>query len=101
MKRFKFFAMATLALGIAAPATLSAQDWRDVRHDDARVDNMRDDMARDQARLNEDLRCGRYEAAARDRRDLARDRAALTAQERDIRHDRYEGRYSSYRRDWR
>ena len=92
MKRFKFFALAALALGIAAPATLSAQDWRDVRHDYARVDRMRDDMARDRARLNEDIRCGRTQAAASDARDLARDQSALAAQQRDIRHDRYDWR---------
>ena len=94
MKRFKFFALATLALGIAGPATLSAKDWRDVRHDYARVDSMRDDMARDQARLNEDIRCGRTEAAARDARDLARDQHNLQYQRRDIRQDvRYSRNY--------
>ena len=112
MKRFQYFAMAALALGIAAPATLSAQDWRDYRHDYARSyrmsddvsrdyarsDRMIDDMSRDQARLNEDIRCGRSEAAARDARDLARDQRAYAAQQRDIRHDQY-NRYRRY--DWR
>ena len=87
MKRFKFFALATLALGIAGPATLSAQDWRDTRHDYARVDSMRDDMARDQARLQEDIRCGNSEAAARDARDLAKDQHNTQYQRRDIRQD--------------
>jgi hypothetical protein len=105
MKRFQFFALAALALGIAAPATLSAQDGRDLRHDYARVDRMRDDMARDQARLNEDIRCGRQAAAARDAADLARDQRALAAQQRDIRRDqnyRYDrGRNTNYRYGWR
>lgn len=92
MKRFKFFALATLALAIAGPATLSAQDWRDVRHDYARVNSMRDDMARDQARLQEDIRCGRTEAAARDARDLARDQHNVQAQRTDIRRDYRNGR---------
>jgi hypothetical protein len=97
MKRFKFFALATLALGIAGPATLAARDLRDVRHDYARVDSMRDDMARDRARLQEDIRCGRTEAAARDARDLARDQKAMQWQRRDIRQD---NRYS-YTRSYR
>jgi hypothetical protein len=97
MKRFKFFALATLALGIAGPATLAARDLRDVRHDYARVDSMRDDIARDQARLQEDIRCGNAEAAARDARDLARDQKIMQWQRRDIRQDNR----SSYTRAYR
>jgi len=74
-----------LAAGLAA-----AQGWRDIRQDYARADAIRADIARDQARLNEDIRCGRREAAWRDRADINRDRARLDAQYRDIRHDRYE-----------
>lgn len=93
MKRFQFFAIAALAVGMAAPATLSAQDWRDLHHDYARSDRMSDDMARDQARLNEDIRCGRTEAAAEDARDLARDQRAYASQQSDIQRDQYRSPY--------
>ena len=62
-------------------------DYRDLSGDYARVNAMRADIARDRARLNEDIRCGREAAAARDAADLARDQRALEAQLRDIRHD--------------
>jgi hypothetical protein len=88
MRYSKMFAWAALAAGMAlSTATARAED---LRHDYARVDRLRADMARDQYRLNEDIRCGRREAAARDRRDLARDQRALDYQLRDIRHDRAE-----------
>jgi len=87
MTHTKLFALAALAAGMAFPAAA-----RDIDHDYARVDRMRSDIARDRARLNEDIRCGRTAAASRDAADLARDQRALDAQYRDIRHDR---------RDWR
>jgi hypothetical protein len=92
----KYFAGFALATGMlfAGASTASAQEWRDLRHDYRRVDAMRDDIARDRARLNEDIRCGRQAAAARDAADLARDQRALNYQVRDIRRD-------EYRRDWR
>jgi hypothetical protein len=92
-------------LMVGAVATLSARDWdddwrgrdyqrhdlrhdyRDLRGDYARVNAMRADIARDRTRLNEDIRCGREAAAARDAADLAHDQRALEAQLRDIRHD--------------
>jgi hypothetical protein len=83
------------------------EDYRDMRQDYARVDYMRADIARDRARLDEDIRCGRQEAAARDAADLARDQRALNAQIRDIRHDRNDAYWdrrdirSDYRRSWR
>jgi hypothetical protein len=98
-----FGVLAGLAVGAAG--TLSAHDWddewhgrdhrrQDLRHDYrdlsgdyARVNAMRADIARDTSRLNEDIRCGREAAAARDAADLARDQRALEAQLRDIRHD--------------
>jgi hypothetical protein len=105
-----------LAVGMATAgvSTLSAQEWRspyvdhrdiaadhrDVNRDYARVNAIRADIARDQARLNEDIRCGRRQAAYRDRLDLARDNAQLNAQLRDIRHDRNDIR-RDYDRDWR
>ena len=91
MTHTKLFALAALAAGMALPA--AAQEWRDVRSDYARVSRMQADIARDRARLNEDIRCGRTAAASRDAADLARDQRALDAQYRDIRHDQ--------RRDWR
>ena len=63
-------------------------DRRDLRQDYARVDRMRNDIARDRARLNEYIRCGRSQAAAEQARDLARDQHRLDAQLRDIRRDR-------------
>ena len=106
-------------LVVGAVGTLSARDWddswrgrdyqrQDLRHDYrdlssdyTRVNAMRADIVRDRARLNEDIRCGRQAAAARDAADLARDQRALQAQLRDIRHDRHDiYRDESYRR-WR
>lgn len=106
MRYTKYLAGLALAGAMLFPgaAALSAQDWRDMRHDYNRADRMSDDMARDQARLNEDIRCGRQEAAARDARDLARDQRAYAAQVRDIRRDQYRGPWrdrDDYRRDWR
>jgi hypothetical protein len=91
----------TKTMLVAALATpMFAQDRGDLRRDYRNVDAMRADIARDRARLNEDIRCGRQAAAARDAADLARDQRALDAQVRDIRHDRRE--YREYRdRDWR
>ena len=101
-----FGVLAGLAVGAAG--TLSARDWddswhgrdyqrQDLRHDYwdlsgdyARVNAMRADIARDRARLQEDIRCGREAAAAREAADLARDQRALEAQLRDIRHDQHE-----------
>ena len=101
-----FGLLAGLAAGAAG--TLSARDWddwwrgrdyqrQDLRHDYrdlggdyARVNAMRADIARDRAWLNEDIRCGRQAAAARDSADLARDQRALDTQLRDIRHDQHE-----------
>jgi hypothetical protein len=62
-------------------------DYRDLSGDYTRVNAMRADIVRDRARLNEDIRCGREAAAARDAADLARDQRSLEAQLRDIRHD--------------
>ena len=103
MTHTKLFAGLLLAAVMALPAT--AQDWgyrheqyRDLRRDYARVERLRADIARDRARLDEDIRCGRSRAASRDAADLARDQRALEAQLRDIHHDRRElreGYYSS------
>jgi len=96
--RNKLFARCALAVGLMAlpgASLLSAAGWdngRDLRQDYARVDRLRDNIARDRARMNEDIRCGRRAAAAADSRDLARDQRALDSQYRDIRHDRYDWR---------
>ena len=95
MKYTKFFGLVIAAAAMALPA--AAQDWRDMNHDYARVNRMQADVARDRARLNEDIRCGRSNAAARDAADLARDQRALAAQQREIRHDQR----NAYYRDWR
>src|SRR5690242_16991259 len=98
MKYTKYFAGFALAVGLlaAGTTTASAQDWRgrnfvreDARQDNRRIAEMREHIARDRARLNEDIRRGRRQAAARDAADLARDERALQAMMRDARYDRY------------
>ena len=97
MRYTKLFALAAMAAGMAlSTATARAEepywdvhhDRQDLRRDYARVDRMRADIARDQYRLNEDIRRGRSYAARRDAADLSRDQRALDHQLRDIRHDR-------------
>jgi hypothetical protein len=115
MRYTKLFGWALLAAGIAFTGTAAnAQPayWdhyqdRDMRHDQrdlgadyARVNRMQADIARDQARLNEDIRCGRRGAAAAQAADLARDQRALNNQLRDIRHDRRDLNHD-YRNSWR
>lgn len=102
MRRFKSFHLLAAAAVLAVGAgTLSAADSRDIDHDRrdirgdyrdmradyARVNDLEADIARDRARLNEDIRCGRQGAASRDAADLARDQRALDALRRDIRRD--------------
>ena len=69
MKKMKWFAGMALAVGMGfagAPALSAAQpDWRDnygnrwdLRSDYVRIDQLRADVARDRARLDEDIRCG-------------------------------------------
>src|SRR6516165_9819889 len=102
----KSFAAFALAAGMLAAytSTASAQEWRDryyqrqdLRSDYHRLDAMRDHIARDRARLDEDIRCGRQDAAAREAADLARDQRALQYQTRDTRNDQYGYRYNSWR----
>ena len=83
-------ALAALAAGLLfSTSTAKAEDdyRRDLRHDYARANRLRADIARDQYRLDRDLRCGRPYAAQAQARDIARDRHALDRQMRDIRHD--------------
>lgn len=108
MRYTKWFASIALAGGMAVAGSgiASAQDWDHVDHDYARIQRMRNDIARDRARLDEDIRCGRQEAAARDAADLARDQRALRAQRadvrRDVRRNQYrDSYYRGYNGDWR
>ena len=94
----RLLAMAAVAAGLVlSSATAKAGDpyWdrRDLRHDYARADRLRDDIARDRWRREEDLRRGRVRAAERQTRDIARDERALRNQMRDIRRDRRDLRH--------
>jgi hypothetical protein len=121
MRYSKWFLWLALAVGVALPgaSTLAAQDgygrdiyrdradlrgdYRDLSHDYDRVNRLRADIARDQSRLNEALRCGRNWEARRIARDIERDRRALGWQVRDIRRDQsdvYRDR-RDLRRDYR
>ena len=77
MRYTKWFASIALAAGMAVAGTTaaSAQDWRDVRRDSSRVDRMNADIARDRARLNEDIRL-RPSAGCRAGRSRSRSRPA-------------------------
>jgi len=63
---------------------------------------MHGEIARDHARLNEDMRRGRWDAVRRDRFELSRDQRALDEMLRSARYDRRDlnnDRYSNgYRR---
>lgn len=89
MRRAKWLASMLLAGGMAAAGTAvaSAQEWDHVDRDYARIEHMRNDIAHDRARLDEDIRCGRQDAAARDAADLARDQRRLQAQRADVHRD--------------
>src|SRR5215831_2238267 len=99
MRYSKLFVWLALAGGMAVPgaSTLSAQEYygrnyvsRDMARDYNNADRLRADIARDQARWDEAMRCGRRREANAIARDIARDRQALYNQMRDIRHDRRE-----------
>jgi hypothetical protein len=94
------------AMALSGASTLAAQDgygrdiyrdradlrgdYRDLAHDYDHANRLRADIARDQWRLNEALRCGRNGQAAQIARDINRDRRALDWQRRDIRRDQYD-----------
>jgi hypothetical protein len=59
----------------------------DLRHDYRQAHRLREDIERDQARLDQAYRWGRYGEAAAIRRDLGRDYRRLRALHRDIRRD--------------
>jgi hypothetical protein len=82
MRYSKHFAGFALAAGLmlSGASVVSAADWRDSyqgRQEFRRDGRLRADIARDRARLDEDMRCRRYGAARRDRADLERDERAL------------------------
>jgi hypothetical protein len=89
MRYTKWFASFALAAGMAVMGTTaaSAQDWRDLRHDYNRVDRLRDQIARDRARLAADLRRGDRRSAARNRLALERHEAELRVMLRETRRD--------------
>lgn len=98
----KFVLVAGMAL--AGASALPAQDWRyrDMGRDYRTADRIRDDMARDRARLYEDMRSGRRWAVERDRADLYRDQRALEAVRADFRRDYWRRNSRDYdRRDYR
>ena len=103
MRYSKWLVCLALAGGMALPgaSTLSAQDrWRDrqdLRYDYGNVNRLRADIARDQWRLNEAIRCGRNWEADRISRDIARDQRALDFQYRDIHRDRRDLRRDYWR----
>jgi hypothetical protein len=89
MRKTKWFASVALAAGmmVAGTSAASAQDWRDVRHDNNRVESLQRVVARDRARLGEDMRHGNRRQIDRDRDILNRDEADLRAAMRDTRWD--------------
>jgi hypothetical protein len=104
----KLFALVLAAAGLALSAgSALAQDRyydrQDLRHDYGQRNRLRSDIARDQARLNEAYRRGRWGEARAIQRDLDRDYRALDALNRDIRHDQRDLRYDRgyYSNGWR
>jgi len=87
MRYTRHFASIALAVGmlLAGASVVSAADWRDsyqggrreFRGDYGRVERMRANIARDRARLEEDMRWRRWDRVRRDRADLARDEREL------------------------
>src|SRR5262245_46966771 len=89
------FALAA-GMALAGASALPAADWqggyredlradsRELRRDAAAVDRLRAEVARDQARLNEDSRHHRWAAVERDRAELIRDQRALDAKLREV-----------------
>lgn len=92
MKTSKLLAIGIAAAGLVlSTGSAFAQDRyyqrQDLRHDYAQSDRLRADIARDQARLDEAYRRGRWREAQAIRRDLDRDYQRLSALRRDIRRD--------------
>ncbi len=110
MKRSQILAFVMLSATAVLPA--AAQDRypqrepyrgeyhdtaRDLRHDYRRIEHLRAEIARDRARIDEDMRRGHYRAADRHSRDLDRHQRELAY----LLHDAHEDRESlgwDYRR---
>lgn len=63
-------------------------DYRDIQRDYAQADRLRADIARDYYERDQALRYGDRYRARQISRDIDRDKHALKALERDMRHDR-------------
>ncbi|MCU1259596.1 MAG: hypothetical protein JWO80_2481 [Bryobacterales bacterium] len=120
MLRLKYFAGVTLAAGmlLTGASIASAQDWRynqpyspyqyqnqyrDYNNRYDRREELEEHIARDRARLDEAIHCGRDADAARQAADLARDQRLLQEQTRAIGADPYYGSYNNrryYNRGW-
>jgi hypothetical protein len=117
MRNFTNVAWVAVAAGLLLPGAtaLRADDWRgmrsdsrEIRHDYAAVERLRAEIARDEWRLNEDIRRGRRHAIRQDRRELERDQRALDSLLYDLQRDRREMyrdsreyRGNEYRNDYR
>jgi len=103
LKTFGFIAMAAAGLALSC-TTAKAQDpyWqqRDLRHDYARADRLRNDIARDQWQRDRALAEGRYGKASHIERDIAHDQRKLDRQYRDIHRDQRNLRYDYYGRPY-
>ena len=63
------------------------EDYRDIGHDYAQLNRLRNDVARDQYQLDRAWQRGDERAAGRIARDLARDQRSLDALQADINRD--------------
>ena len=96
MRYFKTISNLALAAGmlLAGASALPAQDrwandrYRDMRGDRIQADRLRERIAYDRARIDEDYRCSRRYQLERDYAELRRDERALGAVSRDLRYDR-------------
>ena len=107
MKYSKLLACGAVVLGMAfagAPAKAEEywygsdirHDRQDLRHDYVQADRLRNDIAADRLRRDEDLRCGRPLTALREQRDIDRDVKRLNGLRRDIHSDQRD-LYRGYR----
>jgi hypothetical protein len=106
--------MLAAGMALAGASALPAADWRDtyrgtdvrsdyrdIRRDEVAIDRLREVVAADRARLDEDYRCGRRWAVGRDSAALNRDQRTLEARMRDIRSDRNDLRHDRFGDDRR
>ncbi len=106
MRYTKKLAGLAMAIGMLAGAgTLSAADLRDgyrgapvVQYGNGYVDGH---LAADQARLNQDIRSGRQDAAASDAADMARDQRGMQSQYRAPKHEDWRYGHRDSRNNYR